>query len=271
MLHTIKKVYVINLEHRKDRKKYMMAKIQEMGIAKHKIKFIKATDRSEQSWLEALYEIGLLKNEDPLTVNVHDFISDKYNKILNGDDEVVKKRIKGIIGNFFSHLRVWCLIAKEKTFNSFLILEDDIIHTKYWDSIASNNLYSKIQYLPLIFLGDCWRKNIKSKLALPDIYEDESQKSPKRSISPRKSLRKSPKKSPKQRLVSYWTQCLHAYLVTTQFGLLIKGSFDKIFPMNVPSDQWLPDFLIKYNIPFYIYDKSIIIQNNDLGTDIQFF
>jgi len=52
MLDSIDHVFVINLETATARKAAALERLKEMGFPPHKIEIVKATDRSEESWMK---------------------------------------------------------------------------------------------------------------------------------------------------------------------------------------------------------------------------
>lgn len=247
MLNAIHKVFVINLAHRTDRKELMMIRLLKMGFKEEQIQFVNATNRSTYSWALALHELGLVESKD--NVDFTRFITKKYINRLKSK-RISKEKLedtKAQIGNFLSHVRVWSMVGKMKEYKHFLVLEDDIIPTKHWNTKTSNNLFLKSNYLPFMFVGDCWRRpDCQPIMSLPTIKCDDNF------------------------LEASYTQCLHAYIITTTFGYTIRGAFHNLFPLQPASDDWLPKFLIEYRIPFYIYNNPLIDQDDNLGTDIQF-
>ena len=57
------KIYIINLESRKDRKKNMINVLKDLNIKNYE--FVKATNRNEKTWKEALNELKI----DGVSVN----------------------------------------------------------------------------------------------------------------------------------------------------------------------------------------------------------
>ena len=252
MLDSIDHVFVINLEKAKDRKEKCLERLKLMGFPSHKIEIIKATDRSEESWKDALIEIGLIDKRDRSQINVLDLLSPKYQKKIKSSEKQSEKRkkevlhYKAVIGTFFSHLRIWAKIGLMQPFKYCLILEDDMKPSSRWNGTTADRLFNKVPYVPLLLLGHCYSQ--------PDFKHER----PLETIEDIDNI-----------LVSWFTQCLHAYLVTTTFGLMIRGSYQQIFPISVPVDEWLPKFLLKNTIPFYIFEKQLINQDLDFESDIQ--
>jgi len=231
MISEIDKVYIINLKNRTDRKREMNKILKIMKIPKTKIKYIEATNRNKTNWKKAL---KFLNYNKPFNTFLN---KSTWNKVDKKDN-----LIKGQIGNFLSHLRVWSLIGKEKP-GKYLILEDDICPTKYWFRNRENKtLLNKVKDSQFIYLGDCFR-------------------------SGRSSVNISVGKS-NQKLIRVYAECLHAYIITNNFGRIINGSINiprEIFPLKLPSDNWLPNFLEFMNIPFYNFKIPLIIQNPNIS------
>lgn len=107
-----------------------------------------------------------------------------------------------------------------------MILEDDVCTTKQFYKKSSVNLLNQSEKLgtPFIYLGDCFRTDEKNILDLPKLKNGDNS------------------------LVSFPTECLHSYIIKPSFGMIIKGALNILFPLQVPSDNWLPDFLTDYTI-----------------------
>lgn len=223
-------VFVINLETSKDRKSAMKKSLKTMGISSKKITFIKATDRTDKSWRKSLKEIGFR--------DFHSFLSKSYQKKVTGKRQ---KFWRGAIGNFLSHLRIWTMIGSLKYSGRFLILEDDICPTKYWFSKESVKLLKKVPDAQFIYLGDCYRERNKLKQRIT-VRNNELLRGP--------------------------ADCLHAYMITTSFGMTIKGALDKFFPLRDASDSFLKYFMETYSIPWYNCKNALIVQRgapSDIG------
>jgi GR25 family glycosyltransferase involved in LPS biosynthesis len=240
----IDKVFIINLVSRTDRKNKMKKSLKLMGIPNNRIEFIPATTRELKSWKSALKEIG---HKESIDKSLHKTVLRK----LSSKNQSVVKTTSGEVGNFFSHIRVWNKVSKMKPGN-YLILEDDICPTKYWFQKSRDQLFNKIKndYL-FLFLGDCWRSGYEG---IGPIY-----------------------KQGQQSLIRDFTYCLHAYMITPTFGMTIAsqcvGQSNALFPLNTPSDDWLPNYLMKYKMPWFIYKKPLIIQyierdDSDIGASM---
>ncbi len=239
MLSSIDKVYVINLKSRTDRRKLMKENLRNMGIPARKIEFVEATTRDKSSWDKALKEIGRTRK---------DFLSPSVSKKLNSKKV---KGTQGAIGNSLSHIRVWSKVAQKKP-GYYMVLEDDVCSSKHWFEKSKDQLFDKIKNdFQFLYLGDCWREG----------YEDLTGYSPTQGS---------------QKLIRDYTYCLHAYIITPAFGMAIDSlcrnpSQRQLFPLlTIPTDKWLPKFLIDYKISWWIYKKPLIIQINELESDIPF-
>lgn len=225
-------VFVINLESSKDRKSSMKKSLKLMGIPSKKITFVKATDRTDKSWKKALQEIGYSRKRLGKFSN-YSFLSKAYQKKVTGKRQ---KFWRGAIGNFLSHLRIWTMVGSMGSPGRFLILEDDICPTKFWFSNESTKLLKKVPDAQFIYLGDCYRERNKLKYRIT-VRNNELVRGP--------------------------ADCLHAYMITTAFGMTIKGALDVFFPLRDASDSFLKYFMEKYNIPWYNCKKALIVQKGD--------
>ena len=243
LLKSIKQVFIINLKHRTDRKKIMTERLKMINIPKNKITFIEATDRSEESWARALSEIYGFNISNPL-----DYINKKYLKKIKSPNEKTRLKAQGEIAVFLSHFRIWSIVSNIKE-GSYLVFEDDAIPKPILFNSSTDTLFNKVKEVPFIFLGylypDCSLKN-----SLLEI------------------------KSGSNSLFSCFVEALHAYVIRPSFGLLVKGSLlskdaYRPLPISEPVDHFVPNFLLNYDIPFYVYKKPLFDQDLDLGTDIQ--
>jgi len=242
----IVKVYIINLKHRTDRKKNVSKHLINMGFSKKKIKFINATDRSQESWIKSLNEIfsNYSRPQIANSENIHHFIGKKYVDIIRNGTENERKKVQGEIGCSLSHLRIHSMIYKQKIFGNYLILEDDIVPTKYWyDYGVNDSLINKSKSM-LTYVGDCFRTDVELNKKI--------------TIS-----------GSKQQLVSYITFCTHAYIINNAFSVVINGYLNKIFPLRMPVDWVLPSLLKDLRIPFYIFKEPLLDQDLSFETDIQ--
>lgn len=227
----IDKVYIINLKSRPDRRKHMSKILDIMKIPKSRVTYVDATDRNKINWKKALKSLDYNRPFDTF------LNKSTWNKVHQDDNAT-----KGQIGNFLSHLRVWNQVARQKP-GKYLILEDDICPTKYWfKNVENKRLLSKVGDAQFIYLGDCFRDG-KSKINISVSGTD-------------------------QKLIRMYAECLHAYMITNNFGRIIVGSINiqnEIFPLKLPSDRWLPGFLESMNIPFYNFKIPLVIQHPDLS------
>jgi len=199
-----------------------------------------------------LDEIGLVDPRDRSKVNVLDFIGPTYQRKIKTTKKQSEKRqkevlhYKAVIGTFFSHLRIWAKIGLMKPFKYCLILEDDMKPSTRWNGITANKLFNKVPHVPFLLLGHCWPQ-VDKKHAVPLEPIEESDNV----------------------LHSHFSQCLHSYLVSTTFGLMIRGAYKQLFPISAPVDEWLPNFLIDNMIPFYVFKNQLINQDIKFESSIQ--
>lgn len=228
-------VLVINLKSRLDRKQHMKSMLKLMGISDKKIVFMEATTRDNESWKAALKEIGY---------DYNGFLNKSTINQTNSKNKDIYNNIRGRIGNFLSHIRCWTKVGRFSEFKRVLVLEDDICPTKHWYSPNAVKLLEQVENdYQFVYFGDCFRLD-DTALSKPVSVKD-------------------------QTLVRHWAECAHAYLITTTFGKIINSSHDVLFPLKLPSDNWLPSFLMYYRIPFYNFKHQLVIQNRSLyGTDI---
>lgn len=106
----VEKIYLINLEHRKDRLKECAEIFEREGLT---------------NW-ERFDAVGFFKPDPRIDAHKEDF--EKYNEELKPGNE---RHIKGSFGCILSHYYV-IKDAKEKGYKSILILEDDFEFTEGW-------------------------------------------------------------------------------------------------------------------------------------------
>ena len=246
LLDSIEHVFIINLKNRTDRKKSMIEKLKKIGLGLTKITFIEATNRTEESWSNALQEIFEINKIDPI-----EFIGSSYRKKIKSSKEKIRLKARGEIGVFFSHFRIWSIVSRMK-YGSYLVLEDDARPTDILFDSSTDILFKKVidARVPFLFLGYLFPDCNGSVLAPLTI----------------KGLNNS--------LMSCFVETLHSYVITPSFGLLVRGSLvsDGAFsplPIEDPVDHFVPNFLIEYQIPFYVYKKPLFDQDVSFVSDIQ--
>lgn len=244
------KVYIINLKDREDRKKEMIKIFNSFSKNLFDYKFIEATNRTNKSIKEGLIKLnkkGFLNN-----------FSKQYQRKMFSENEKIMKKTRGIIANFISHMRIWYKIGtSEKNKKWSLILEDDAFPTDNFNIFFKPFMTKIKKYnVPFVYLGDCFRTKYSHKFMKSSINKI--------------LMKKSRKKSRNNRLLPRYTECLHAYLVSTEFCREFVKNIDQFFPISKPSDNFINEYFYNNKIPFYTFDKSLFDQNLTFGTDIQF-
>ena len=247
LLDSIKHVFIINLITRTDRKKQMTQKLKNIGLKNNKITFVSATNRSEESWADALKEIF----ESNIPINPLDFINETFKKKINSSNVSINKQARGEIAVFLSHLRIWSMVSRLEH-GSYLIFEDDAEPTDMLFNKSTDILFKKCLELrvPFIFLGYLFPQCDAGSLKPLKIEGLDNS------------------------LISCFVEALHSYIIEPSFGLLVRGSLvtDPAFsplPINDAVDHFVPNFLIDYQIPFYIFKRPLFNQDTTSQSDIQ--
>lgn len=234
------KIYIINLEYRKDRKKHMKKLLKDLNITNYE--FINATDRDEKNWINALIEIGVIKNKNEYKPEL--LFTNKYKKNLESKDEDTKKSYQGKIAVTLSHLRIYNKISKSKNNKLNLIFEDDIFLEPNFNKESFSDLYKKaiINKVDVLYLGDCIKHRSRDKKI---IFKGE-----------KNDLIK----------VSFVT-CTHAYAINSRTS---KIYLKNILPMIRDIDDRISDINTneKNKINYLIFNKNIFKQIEDAKSDI---
>lgn len=238
------KIYIINLESRKDRKKNMMKVLKDLNITNYE--FIKATDRDEKNWKKALNEINIKgatgkdyeKDEKVLHNNKG------LTRLKNGGPDKLKS-FQGRIGVTLSHMRIYKKIASSNHKGLSLIFEDDIFFAKKnFNKNDFLNLFNTAMKdkCDVLYLGDCPRLRSRDKKVIF--------------------------KGDKNDLIRVsFLVCTHAYAINKKAA---KKFLENVLPLRRAIDDDITDIMNdnKNNINYLIYNKPIFKQFDDVRSDI---
>ena len=238
------KIYIINLESRKDRKKNMINVLKDLNIKNYE--FVKATNRNEKTWKEALNELKI----DGVSVN--DF--EKNEKVLYDGKELNKfkigspnkvKSFKGRVGVTLSHMRIYKKILDSKSKGLSLIFEDDIFFEK---KNFSKNVFLKLLEMAIkdkcdvLYLGDCPELRSKDKKVIFD-------------------------KKQNSLIKVEFVVCTHAYAINKKAA---KIFLENILPLKRAIDDDISLIMSEKSkkINLLIFNKPIFKQFDDVKSDI---
>lgn len=250
-------IFIINLEHRADRRKHIDQQMALLGIPKTQYTFIKATDRSWESQRRALEELGFLPNslpkEGPLREPRKSSEKKKLDSFLVRKGLILKRirsrsrewRNKGLaeLAVSLSHARIWNLLANaHKKDARFLVLEDDACVSNLFPfgelkDLIEFTAHKMPSRLHLVLLGYCW----PGKTHLLHVGQYNA-------------------------LESGEYLCMHSYIMD-QF--IAQRMLEHVFPIDVPVDYlFSTPAIMKHAI---VFKQPLFIQSPEEGvkSDIQ--